>query len=246
MNKKILFGAVILLIVSSLCLGLIFKQDKVADIKVPCFNNNSYCSVDAQCNITISYPNGTILVDNGIMTNNISFHNYTLNTNLTSLNGDYSTSIVCNDVSNNGFSTFTFKITPSGTEPSTAQGIVYLILIAIAIILLLLCVFFAWSIDGKNEYDFGGGIISVNYNKYVKQGLWLFSYIFLIVIAFFTWQMANQFLFLDFMTGFLRLTFIVLVLFFLPLFLLIFWFTFMKAIADMRLWELAKRNLKPR
>ena len=63
-------------------LGRVYQQDKEVDLKVPCFNNGTYCSGSATCNVTILYPNSSVLVDNQLMTNGGSYHNYHGNTTL--------------------------------------------------------------------------------------------------------------------------------------------------------------------
>jgi hypothetical protein len=55
-----------------------FPVGRTVDIKLPCFNNNSYCSSSAVCNITLSYPDGRKLFDDAPMTNQISFHNISI------------------------------------------------------------------------------------------------------------------------------------------------------------------------
>ena len=48
---------------------LIYKANDPADIQVPCLNNGTLCSTTATCNITIFYPNSSLVTANEPMTN---------------------------------------------------------------------------------------------------------------------------------------------------------------------------------
>lgn len=116
-----LFGLVLLLIpmISAISDDLVYRQWSEVDLKVPCFNNNTFCSAAAICNITILYPDATVLVDNELMTNQYSYHNYTLNTTRTSESGIYATTVICTDNGYYGYSTFQYEITGSGYLETT-------------------------------------------------------------------------------------------------------------------------------
>lgn len=100
-------------------------QDQELDIKEQCFNNNSYCSSSGVCNITIKNPEQVILVNNMLMTNQNSFHNYTINSANTSTFGIYEATVVCADGTNKGYDTFFFKISPTGfvSKPEYVTGL---------------------------------------------------------------------------------------------------------------------------
>jgi len=90
-----------------------FKQNEPIDLKIQCIINGTYCSAAANCNTTILYPNGNLLVNNKAMTNQISFHNYTLPSSSTL--GSYFCSVTCCNNSLCGTGTdCDFKITPTG------------------------------------------------------------------------------------------------------------------------------------
>lgn len=92
----------------------IYKSGEIADIAISCFDeNNYYCNANTNCNITIGYPNGTILINNLLMTRNPSSYNYTLNKELTEIIGTYSAVVMCNGTTN-GYSTFNFEINNLG------------------------------------------------------------------------------------------------------------------------------------
>lgn len=119
---KFLFSILILIflvgIVSSADLNFPFNQD--IDIKRPCFNNGTYCSSSAVCNITILYPNGIIMpsADNIVMTNQGSFHNITILRGEVDRLGVHQAIMSCTDtagdIAGNGEDTFTIEITGDG------------------------------------------------------------------------------------------------------------------------------------
>lgn len=120
MDKKVLIFVIMLLvipmIVAEVELTIPFNQEY--DLKRPCFNNGTYCSSSAVCNITISYPDGRLLTNNQLMTNQNSFHNLTLtNFNISEL-GIHSVVMICNDVggdiAGNGKNTFEIEVTGDG------------------------------------------------------------------------------------------------------------------------------------
>lgn len=93
-----------------------FQQDIATNFKIQCIINGTYCTASAICNLTIQYPNATILVNNAQMLNQISFYNYTLN-NLSAL-GKYTCSATCCDSGFCGTNDCSFSITPSGDSNS--------------------------------------------------------------------------------------------------------------------------------
>ncbi len=102
--------------------SLVFPFNQELDLKRPCFNNGTWCSTSAVCNVTVFYPDDSVLVNNQLMTNQISFHNFTItNTDINKI-GIYSTSITCTDtggdLAGNGFETFTFEVTGDGLKSS--------------------------------------------------------------------------------------------------------------------------------
>lgn len=210
-----------------------FSQNQEIDIKVSCSNVN--CS--EQQNITIVSPNTTILIDNQPMTLSTGFLNYTFNQ--TSSLGEYSFFI------SNGFAG-SFLITPSGTNPTTAQGLIYSFLILVSMFLVLISIYGAFTIDGKNEFSMGGDLINVNFNKYYKGFLFLLSYLFIIFTTYLTWQVSSQFLLLDLGTAIFKTLFNILLIG-LPIIIFVLIIVgFMKWLADVELHKLAERNLKPR
>jgi hypothetical protein len=95
-----------------------YPQNQTADLKLPCWNNNTYCSSGAKCNITIAYGNDSLLVTNLGMTNTNGIFNYTLTPAQTSIKGIYKEYVICSDGMNNGYSAVQFYITGKGNPPA--------------------------------------------------------------------------------------------------------------------------------
>lgn len=121
----ILFILVALPIVLAQDVRFVGKEGSNLDIREPCFNNGTYCSSSAVCNITVWMPNNAILISDQTMTNNGAYHNYTLNTTQTDLVGDYESSIMCCDGDECNFDTFLFKVTPSGHLYNDSEAMIY-------------------------------------------------------------------------------------------------------------------------
>ena len=118
---------------------LYYKIDDTIDINVPCFNNGVFCSNNTNCNISINDPYSTNLVNNQLMTNGGSFHNYTFNPTML---GDYQTVVSCMDTSDNASTTFTFQVNNIGRKIDNFLGIVIflviLVIISISVTILLI------------------------------------------------------------------------------------------------------------
>jgi len=47
----------------------VFKQYQDIDLKIPCDYNGTFCNDEAVCNVSIEYPNGSLMLDNVDLTN---------------------------------------------------------------------------------------------------------------------------------------------------------------------------------
>ena len=134
----ILFALVLIPLVTS---QQIYPIETIVDLKVPCFNNETYCSPSSVCNVTILDFNGDAIIDNKPMTYNPAYHNFTLNKSDTLNSGDYRTSIVCLDNGLPGYTTFKFTLTPTGkaitTSSAILQGLILLLMFGVTIFFLI-------------------------------------------------------------------------------------------------------------
>ena len=146
-NKKIIVLALILLVMPMVLAAdysYLFQQDKETNLKIFCVDdNNVLCDATVGCNLTILYPNNSILIDNEIMTHNANYFNYSLTTEQMNTIGEYSVSVACAN-SYAGFSTFTYLITPSG-EPFTPEKSYLLFGILLSIFLFICLLFYISS-----------------------------------------------------------------------------------------------------
>lgn len=193
--------------------------------------------------------------------NSSAFHIVTLNDSIVSFDFDYTFEVLggnlttgsyfafyqCNSTNGlSGATRYDFQVTPSGTIPSTAQALIYSFLILVSMFLVLISIYGAFAIDGKNEFSMGGDLINVNFNKYYKGFLFLLSYLFMIFTTYLTWQVSAQFLLLDLGTAIFKSLFNILLIG-LPIIIFVLIIVgFMKWLADVELHKLAERNLKPR
>ena len=117
---------------------IVIKQGAISDIKIPCLNStNSYCDNTVSCNITLNYPNSSVLLRNVAMTNQLFYNNYTLSQAQTQIAGIYSGSVMCvSPTQGSGFSAIKIIINKDGIDLSgniTAIVLVSSILIALLI-----------------------------------------------------------------------------------------------------------------
>lgn len=98
--------------------ALTFPKDSDAQIKNEIRLDGALPPVGTLCNISVYYPNNTILVDFESMTNQGDYFNYTLNSTQTSLRGDYTYCVTCTGGSTNATECFPFTINLGGIEPS--------------------------------------------------------------------------------------------------------------------------------
>ena len=83
---------------------------------------NGAIEAGTTCNISIMYPNQSILIDFKAMTEQPSYFNYTLNSTQTSLKGDYDYCITCKSPSGyNKTDCFDLLINLGGVEPNESR-----------------------------------------------------------------------------------------------------------------------------
>lgn len=137
---------------------LVFKQLEEFDLKIPVFFNDTIASNETICNITIFQPNGDTLFSNRVMTNQITFHNITILPSQTQIIGDHTVSVFCNEGSNNGFSTFTYLISPSGIDD---DSLAQLILLSSAFLFSVGLIWFGFNRQDGYFALFGGILLFV-------------------------------------------------------------------------------------
>ena len=127
----IFFLFVFMFLISFVSAENVFKEDTIVDLKVHCINNNTYCSRIGICNLTILDSESNFILNNVVMQNQSAYHNYTLNLTHTSESGEFTRNVVCFDNGLRGYSSDTFKITPTGNaldQPSALSMIIILLI----------------------------------------------------------------------------------------------------------------------
>ena len=243
MRGKILFVFVFLLLVIPLVQGqLIYRQNNIVDLQITCEFNGTYCSSSAACNITSNYPNGTTFIDNQLMTQGQPNHNYTLNTDLSSEIGTYNAIVLCTDQGFASTSTFDYDITPTGSNLTTAQSIVYLITLFISLVLFIIVLIGAIRMPYQNQRNEDGAVILIEEKKYMKLFLWFLTYIFLVWTSFLSWSITYGFLNFGVAASIFRTMFLFLLYMFIPVFLTFVFISFRNMIYDKRIQRAIERG----
>lgn len=115
-----------------------YKQNDIIDLKIACSNSGTVCGTSATCNISVFYPNSTVLIDQQTMTNNGDYHNYTIGS--ISVVGEYSARTFCCDDSDCGNEGFFFEINTRGTTSKPIMVGIYTVLIILIALFFYLAV----------------------------------------------------------------------------------------------------------
>lgn len=136
--RKIIYIVVFLFIAVSVS-AMEYDNDKNISINVPCVDQGEACSSSAVCNLTVLYPDSSILLNNSQMDNEGSIHTYDLG--ITEITGTYSASVYCADEGTYGHTSFEFDVNdpkssieinkcPSSLPSAIMLGLFILIIIA--------------------------------------------------------------------------------------------------------------------
>lgn len=120
-----------------------YPQYSKIDIKNQCFVNNSYCG-GGSCYITILYPNNSLYINNGIMTDQTFFFNYTLPSSI--VRGLYPCNIVCCESSICGLSSCDFTIVPSSKLSIYFSQTIYLVIFVLAFIIAFILALYGYTL----------------------------------------------------------------------------------------------------
>ena len=191
---------------------------------------------------TVSFPNQTILNLNQQMSNPTpSFYNYTFCR--TQDVGYYSYSTFGNPDGQQSTASISFEVTTTGTNISTSQGILYAISFAILLPLFFLFLFGAIMVPFDNPRNSEGYIEGINYYKYAKIMLWVFSYIILMGIFYMAWNLGDVFLGANSIGNFFQFLFWFMVAWMLPIVAVSFVIIIKNLIDDAKINEGIKRGL---
>ena len=121
-KKKILFVFVVLFLIQLVSsadnkIEFTFQQSESGDICHPS-RLDGEISPNINCNITIYYPNGTTLVDFQEMRDEGDRFCYTLNSNETSLKGEYDYEVTCYTDNKGATNDYTYLVNLGGIQPT--------------------------------------------------------------------------------------------------------------------------------
>lgn len=241
LNKYILI-LLLFLLIGSVSATEVYKAGDLIDLKQGCYNSGTFCSSATVCNITVIYPNATVLINAGEMSNQGGYFNYTLPEGLYTL-GTYRYDITCKDGADSNFNSFNFDITPNGENLSIASSVIYLFMLILSICIFLGFTFTAIKVDGQNYRDEEGYLVHVNWKKYLKifcvvmayvTAIWLTWSSYNIILAYAGIQQVAQFFFVIHTILFSML---------IPVIVIFCVFTVIKFVKDIKLQDRVKRGL---
>lgn len=184
------------------------------------------------CNLTISYPNTTDLIQGQLMQDNKGYSNYTINKNLLVL-GEYNYFSECG----NG----NFKITNNGYEATTGQGLFYIIVIIMILTFMYLTYYGAFALPYSNKKDIRGEVVEINWLKYLKVFCALAAYMFTLALVFVTWNLVYAYSDWYALTTWLHYLFRFMYVLALPALVLTFVLTLLRYVSDKRLLDFIKQ-----
>lgn len=161
--------------------------------------------------------------------------------------GEHGFIIQCNSSSQGGFSSGSFDVTITGTQPTTAQGFLYSILMFISFLVLVIQVYFIFNVDCSQftTHEVTGEIIGVNWKKYYKNALIIMAYATAVWVTSLGRTIAENFLFSTGLAKFFYVFFIIMISLGLPLLTVYVIMFFVSFITDKKNQKLFDRGLKP-
>lgn len=221
----------------------IFRQDSVINFRFSCVdaNTNLLCDSTYVCNITILYPNSSLLIDNNGTTRGETKYNISLPD--TSTLGFYKYEPFCTNGTDSGTgANLYYQITPTGFVLSTSQGIIYFLILVLSLGLFGISLIGAIRIPWSNHVD-DGRVIGVNMLKYGKLSLWFSSYIFLVWMAWLVWNISFGFLNFDVASNFFEVVFKILLALTFPIFTIFFIALIINLLYDKKIRTALERGL---
>lgn len=180
-KRLILLLFISLFMISLVSASPIAKIGDAFNITAPC---DFTCS---SLNITILYPNSSVLINNSPMINNVLYASYQITP---SVFGEYNYFLY--DGSN--YSNGSFKATSTGYELTTQNSLIYLGLFGIIIFIFIATFFGIGMLPNSNSKDEQGKILSINYLKYFRSTLWFVEWMLFIALMYLSSNLAFAYL----------------------------------------------------
>ena len=160
--KRFFFFVIISLFLVSCISAETFPKDTNVTFQKSCTNSvGSICSTSGECNISIRYPNSSIMVNNIEMTNNDNgiFSVNLIPSNLTTM-GEHNWDMFCCDIGSCDEGHGSFKVTTSGFEVDESNSLIFLIGIGFLIALSTLTFLGFAKLDTKPQAKYSFLIVS--------------------------------------------------------------------------------------
>ena len=152
----------------------IYPVDTLVNLQFTCTLNDAIPSGSATFNLSIYYSNGTALVENDDA-NSLGSGSFYYPITFTS-QGLYKVKMFCTDGTYSYSSEGFYKITYNGEEISTEQTYVYILGLIFLVLVILGTVFIINSLPSKDSMDVDGNIVQINWLKYLRPVLWIFTW----------------------------------------------------------------------
>lgn len=163
----------------------------------------------ADVNLTLTFPNSTLWIDNKEMTDNNYYASYNFKP---PIRGDYDYYISDGENITKDY----IPVTATGHELNSAQMFLYFLILILLIGLFGLCMWGAIKIEFKNVRNSEDQVIKVNWKKYMKIACGMFAYLLLLAIIFVAWNLTWAYSDWDNFSIFLQYLFTVLGIIALP------------------------------
>jgi hypothetical protein len=157
--------------------------------------------------------------------------------------GTYALLIWCNDSLDGGFLEYAFDVNAQGKEYTSVHGTIYAILMSMLFLIFLLTLYGAIAIQGGNGTGSNGQVLFINYMKYFKIFLGMVSYVCILGITYFAWNLSYGILEFSELSSFFYFLFRMLYVGLIVLFPVIVVISFVKFLHEKGLEKLIARNI---
>ena len=223
----------------------IFKKNSDIVLSIPCSFNKTQCSNSAVCNFTLFRvaENHTKLFNSSVTVDINSFFQINMTKGNFTIEGDYTLNLFCFDQDTRDSISKDFIVNNSGKTLSTAQGIIYVIVIIMSVLLFIAVFMGSFFIPSGNNRNEEGKVISINDLKYLKMITFSFSYLLLMWIMFMLMELSSNFMVSDTASRIFGLGFNLLFYSLWPLMLLSVLFFVMLKFQDKKFTSMLERGI---
>lgn len=172
-----------------------------------------------------------------------------INSSVLTKEGTYFRLIQCNSSNIGGFLGTQFKVGFNTREATIQDAIINSSILLLITILFLTCLIWGIVMDGENKFTMGPEgetLLELNIGKYAKLLLYWLAYMFFWMLIWVAWQIVQKFMLSNTFSGILKVLFIFLTIFWIPLTIVIVVIGLVKHVTDSEVTRMVSRGLKPR